>query len=174
AEERPRPRPPTLRPGRTRARGTLPRDRPAEAHDADLRRREGRARAPPELAPPRLDPCPRRDVALRNLLRQGADQRAPLDHMRRQGPFALRPDPRPPPHRGDAADLQRLDRERGRRAPRPRRSRVHAPALLARVQGRAQPPGRLDRARRPRGESVGAGSTAPAAPSLSALAVPGP
>ena len=68
----------------------------------------GRPPPSPELAPPRLDPGARARRA------------------------SLLPQLRPPPHLRDAPPLRGPNAERGRRAPRPRRPRLHRPHLRAR------------------------------------------
>jgi hypothetical protein len=95
--------------------------------DALLPGRRRRPPAPPELAPPRLDP--------------GARAR------RRR----LLPQLRPPPHLRDAAPLRGPYPERGRRAPRSLGPRLHRPHLRARHARRLAPPPRPDRAGCPDG-----------------------
>jgi integrase len=93
--------------GRPRKR-LLPRARPTGSSHARL---PGQRRRPPtsaELAAARLDPRAR--------ARRGA----------------LLPQLRPPPHLRHAAPLRGPDTQRGRRAPRPRRSRLHRPHLCPR------------------------------------------
>jgi hypothetical protein len=107
-EVAPRPRAGAVHAGRARAPRALPRPRARGTGHARLPRQRRRAPPPTELAPARLDPRARA-------------RRRPL-----------LPQLRPPPHLRDAPPLRRPHAQRGRRAPRPRRPRLHRPHLHAR------------------------------------------
>src|SRR5207247_11421976 len=94
---------------------------------ARLPGRRRRAPAPPELATARLDPRARA-------------RRRPL-----------LPQLRPPPHLRHAPPLRGPHTQRGRRAPRPLRPRLHRPHLRTRHARRITPPTRPDRAGDPDG-----------------------